>query len=106
MKFSPPLLPGIWLLLGLALLAGGSARRRAPGPAEVFGRIQLVESFPDVKVKVVGALPDLRVKRVRAHADGPGEWRIVEHFPDYKVQIVDALPDFTIQWVDAFPGVK
>jgi hypothetical protein len=94
----------LWLLAGWPLL--GSRDTRVPGPAEVYGRIQLVNALPDVQVKVVTALPDLRVKRVRALANEPGEWQIVDSLPDYKVQIVDTLPDFTIQWVDALPGTR
>lgn len=95
-----------WLALGFALLLSSGATRQPPQPAEVFGRIQFVEHFPDVKVKVVEHFSDLKVKRVKAFANGPGEWQIVNSLPDYKVQLVDHFPDFTIQWVDAFPGVK
>lgn len=92
------------LLVLLLVLGSGGVKK--PGPAEVHGRIQFVNAFPDVKVQVVTALPDLRVKRVQALANKPGEWQIVDALPDYKVQVVDAFSDFTIQWVDAFPGVR
>ena len=89
----------------LPLLLTGAAPREKPGPAQVYGRIQLVTALPDVKVKVVTALPDLRVKRVQSLALRPGEWQIVDSLPDYKVQMVDSLPDFTIQCVDSLPGL-
>jgi hypothetical protein len=75
-----------------------------PNSCTLFGKIQIVEHFPDVKVQVVEHFPDLRVQRVEHFADSAGEWQIVEHFPDYKVQIVEHFPDIKIQWVDHFPG--
>ncbi len=86
----------------------------AAGPVEkdctfrgkkLYGRVQFVDSFPDIKVKIVDSFPDLKVKKVKAFADRCGEWQIVRSFPDLKVQIVDSFPDITIQYVDAFPGL-
>jgi hypothetical protein len=75
-----------------------------PTACTLFGKIQIVEHFPDVKVQVVEHFPDLRVHRVEHFADSAGEWQIVDHFPDYKIQIVEHFPDIKIQWVDHFPG--
>ena len=75
-----------------------------PEKCKLFGKIQLVEHFPDVKVQVVEHFPDIKVKKVDAFPDDPGEWQIVEHFPDYKVQIVEHFPDYKIQYVEHFPG--
>lgn len=75
-----------------------------PSKCKLFGKIQIVDSFPDVKIQKVDAFPDIKVKWVDAFADGPGEWQKVDAFPDYKVQFVDAFPDYKIQEVDAFPG--
>lgn len=72
--------------------------------SQVYGKIQLVNSFGDYKVQVVNSFPDLKVQRVEAFPDGPGKWQIVDSFPDYKIQLVDSFPDFTIQWVNSFPG--
>jgi hypothetical protein len=57
--------------------------------------IQIVDAFPDLKVKIVEAFPD-----------DCGEWQIVVAFPDFKVQIVDAFPDIKIKYVEAFPGLQ
>jgi hypothetical protein len=102
---------GIFILAivftGLAAVPVVSAQsRRVPGKCELYGRIQIVEAFPDARVQVVEAFPDIRVQKVPAFADSPGKWQIVESSPDWKVQIVDAFPDYKIQWVDAFPGCK
>lgn len=75
-----------------------------PDKCRLFGKIQIVDAFPDVKIQKVDAFPDIKVKWVDAFADGPGEWQKVDAFPDYKVQFVDAFPDYKIQEVDAFPG--
>jgi len=72
---------------------------------KLYGRIQFVESFPDIKVQVVSAFPDLKVKIVDAFPDNCGEWQIVDAFPDLKVKMVNAFPDIKIQYVDAFPGM-
>ena len=69
------------------------------------GRIQFVESFPDIKIKVVTSFPDLRVKLVDAFADECGEWQVVDAFPDVKVQVVEVFEDLRVQYVSAFPGM-
>lgn len=75
-----------------------------PEKCKLFGKIQLVDSFPDVKVQVVESFPDIRVQKVTSFADSAGEWEIVEHFPDFKVQLVESFPDYKVQYVDSFPG--
>ncbi len=72
---------------------------------ELKGKVQFVESFPDIKIQFVDASPDLKVKFVNAFPDDCGEWQVVESFPDFKVQVVDAFPDIKVQVVDAFPGM-
>jgi hypothetical protein len=72
---------------------------------KIFGKIQEVTAFPDVKVQVVTAFPDVKVQRVTAFPDKCGKWQMVTAFPDTKVQFVTAFPDVKIQYVDAFPGV-
>ncbi len=75
-----------------------------PEKCQLYGRIQIVDSFPDVKVQEVNAFADLRVQWVDAFADGPGRWQEVNSFPDYRVQLVDAFPDYRVEFVNAFPG--
>lgn len=71
---------------------------------KLYGKIQVVTAFPDVKVQVVNAFPDVRVIEVQAFPDQCGMWQMVDAFPDTKVQFVDSFPDVKIQYVDAFPG--
>lgn len=75
-----------------------------PSKCELYGKIQIVDSFPDVKIQAVDAFADIKVEWVDAFADSPGEWEEVDSFPDYKVQFVDAFPDYEVEFVDAFPG--
>ena len=71
---------------------------------KLYGKVKVVDSFPDLKVQVVSAFPDLKVNVVTAFPDRCGQWQMVDSFPDLKVQWVTAFPDIKIQYVDAFPG--
>ena len=70
----------------------------------LYGRVQVVDVFPDFRVQVVNSFPDLRVQQVDVFADRCGRWQFVDAFPDFRVQFVDSFPDLRIQYVDAFPG--
>src|SRR2546429_6564301 len=72
---------------------------------KLYGKVQVVKAFPDLKVKVVSAFPDLKVQKVSAFADTCGKWQLVDSFPDFKIQFVDAFPDVKIQFVSTFPGL-
>ena len=72
---------------------------------KLYGNVQVVDHFPDIKVQVVESFPDLKVKWVENFADACGKWQQVEHFPDFKIQYVDSFPDVKIKLVDSFPGI-
>ena len=72
----------------------------------LYGKIQVVNAFPDVKVQVVNAFPDVRVQRVNAFANSCGKWQMVTAFPNTRVQFVTAFPDVKIKYVTAFPGAN
>jgi hypothetical protein len=72
---------------------------------KLYGKVQVVNAFPDIKVQIVNAFPDLKVQVVDAFPDACGKWQMVDAFPDFKIQFVDAFPDIKIQYVDAFPGL-
>ncbi len=74
--------------------------------SKIYGKIQIVNSFPDYKVQVVDSFPDLRVQVVNSFPDKPGKWQMVKSFPDFKIQLVDSFPDFKIKYVSSFPGTK
>ena len=71
---------------------------------KLFGKIKVVDAFPDLKVQIVDAFPDLKVKVVEAFPDSCGKWKMVDAFPDLKIQFDTAFPDIKIKYVDAFPG--
>ena len=60
----------------------------------LFGKVKIVDAFPDLKVQVVDAFPDKC-----------GKWKMVDAFPDVKIQMVTAFPDLKIKYVNAFPGL-
>ena len=59
----------------------------------LYGKVKIVNAFPDLKVKVVSVFPD-----------SCGKWQFVEHFEDFTIQFVDSFPDLKIQFVESFPG--
>lgn len=99
------------LIAVAAVFQGGAAHAQAApidactlnGKA-LFGRVQIVESFPDFKVRRVESFADLRVQIVESFPDACGEWQIVESFPDFTVQFVDSFADFDMTEVSSFPG--
>lgn len=72
---------------------------------QLYGKIQFVESFPDLTVQVVESFPDLKVKIVESFPDDCGKWEIVDSFPDIKVKIVESFADIKIKFVESFPGI-
>ena len=71
---------------------------------KLYGRIQVVESFPDLRVQVVSSFPDLNVQEVKSFANKCGQWQFVDSFPDFTIQYVTSFPDIKIMFVNAFPG--
>ena len=57
------------------------------------------------KVKVVQSSPDLKVKVVESFPDACGKWKLVENFPDFTIQYVENFPDLQIKMVESFPGL-
>ena len=103
-------------IIALALMLGLSADR-ASGSGRVgsnctckgkklYGRVQVVTAFPDIRVQVVEGFPDLNVKVVESFPDSCGEWELVRSFPDFTIRYVTSFPDLKIKMVTSFPGVK
>jgi hypothetical protein len=93
-------------LLALAGPAVGAAKVKGCtiGGKALYGRVQVVKSFPDFKVQIVSSFPDLKVMRVMSFPDACGKWQFVDSFPDFTIEYVDGFPDFTIEFVESFPG--
>lgn len=94
---------------GLTLVTPAKAGASVDGCAfngiALHGDVQVVESFPDIKVQIVTSFPDLKVKAVSSFPDKCGQWRFVESFPDFKIQYVESFPDLKIEMVESFPGL-
>lgn len=73
---------------------------------KLYGKVQFVESFPDIKIQFVESFPDIKVQFVSSFPNDCGEWQEVSSFPDFKVQIVKSFPDLKIQKVENFPGMN
>lgn len=71
---------------------------------KLYGKVKVVESFPDIKVQIVESFPDLKVQQVSSFPDACGKWQFVESFPDFKIQFVTSFPDIKIKYVTSFPG--
>lgn len=77
-----------------------------PDKCSLYGKIQIVEHFPDVTIEVVEHFPDIKVKWVEHFPDDPGKWKNVKHFPDYKVKFVGHGADYKVEFVEHFPGCE
>ena len=75
------------------------------GAKRLYGKVQKVNAFADVKVQVVSSFPDLKVQLVNAFPDACGKWEYVNAFPDFTVQFVNSFPDVKVEFVNSFPGV-
>lgn len=72
---------------------------------ELKGEVEIVDSFPDVKVQIVDSFPDIKVEWVDSFAGDCGQWEETSGSGDFKIQYVDSFPDVKIQIVDSFPGL-
>jgi hypothetical protein len=70
----------------------------------LYGKVQVVKSFPDFRVQRVESFPDLKVEVVKSFPDKCGKWMWVNSFPDFTIEYVEGFPDFTIEFVESFPG--
>lgn len=61
-------------IAGAAMLFSASAW--SVDVSRIYGNIQVVDAFPDYKVKVVSAFADLDVQVVKAFPDAPGKWKM------------------------------
>ena len=55
-----------------------------PSKCALYGKIEIVDAFPDVKVEKVTAFPDIKVEWVNAFPAAPGKWQKVTAFQTIK----------------------
>lgn len=72
----------------------------------LHGKVQFVDSFPDIKIKYVSSFGDIDVQFVSSFPDDCGQWQEVSSFPDFTVQVVDSFPDLEVRKVSSFPGMN
>ncbi len=72
---------------------------------KLYGKVRVVEHFPDLEVQIVEHFPDIKVKQVASFPDECGKWQFVDHFPDFTIKYVEHFPDLKIKFVDSFPGM-
>ena len=70
---------------------------------KLYGKIQFVKNFGDIRVEIVDNFGDLKVEVVKYYATSCGKWEIVSQFPDLKVEIVKNFGDIKIEFVKYFP---
>lgn len=101
----------VWAFVSAALVATSA---HADGSVDddctfdgipLHGDVEVVDSFPDIKVEVVHSFPDLKVEVVDSFADDCGEWKFVDSFPDFTIEFVDSFGDVEIEYVESFPGL-
>ena len=73
---------------------------------KLYGKVQFVTSYPDIKIQYVTSYPDIKVKEVSSYPDDCGEWQTVTSYPDFKVQVVTSYPDLKVQKVTSYPGMN
>jgi len=94
------ILLGIFLMVVLLFQSGSGKFDKETCTCKgkkLYGRVKVVDSFADFKVRKVDSFADLEVRQNPSFATKCGEWIFVESFPDFTVQYVDAFPDFTIR---------
>ena len=91
--------------LSSTALASGIGSDCTLNGKKLYGKVEVVSSFPDFKVEVVQSFPDLKVEKKNSFADDCGEWEFVESFPDFTIEYVTSFPDFKVEFVNSFPGL-
>ena len=94
----------IALLLLAAFVLNLRAEDKKVDVSKIYGRIQIVKSFPDYKVQAVKSFPDLKVEIVDSFPSSAGKWQIVDSFPDFKIQMVESFPDIKVKFLNRIHG--
>lgn len=71
----------------------------------LYGKVQFVDSFPDLTIQYVSSFPDINVEFVSSFPSSCGQWQEVDSFPDFKIKVVSSFPDLKVKKVSSFPGM-
>ncbi|VAW41714.1 hypothetical protein MNBD_GAMMA01-685 [hydrothermal vent metagenome] len=72
----------------------------------LHGKVQFVDSFPDLTIQYVSSFPEIKVEFVSSFPVNCGQWQKVDSFPDFKVQVVSSFADLKVKKVSSFPGMN
>lgn len=73
---------------------------------KLYGKVEFVSSYADIKIQYVSSYGDIKVKMVDSYPNECGKWQSVSSYGDFKVQVVDSYPDIKVQLVDSYPGMN
>ena len=93
------------LLLTVSMLSAKEESCEKKG-FKLYGKVQFVDSFPDLTIEYVNAFPDIDVEFVTSFPDSCGKWEVVDSFPDFTIKIVTSFPDLKVKKVTSFSGMK
>jgi hypothetical protein len=71
----------------------------------LYGKVQVVERNPDLRVEIVSSFYDLVVDSNASWPSKCGEWMMVERGADFKVQFVRSGGDIKVKFARSWPGV-
>jgi len=95
-----------FILISVSLFAQIDKETCSYNGIQLYGKVKVVEHFPDITIQVVESFADIDVKVVEEFADECGEWKMVEKFPDFTIKIVEHNADIKVRFVRNFPKVK
>lgn len=74
----------------------------------LYGKVQIVEDYPDFTVKITDDFYDLVIKETGNVQCECGEYRLSDDYPDIRIKIVDDYPDIRVRYAgwNEFPGLR
>ncbi len=73
---------------------------------KLYGKVQFVDSFPDLTIQYVSSFGDINVEFVSSFPSNCGQWQVVDSFPDFTIQEVSSFADLKVEKVSSFPGMN
>lgn len=90
----------------LFVMDGNKSYENPNDACDIYGRIKIVESAEDYRVRIVTAGEHVRIKYIDYGERTPGLWRLVESGENYRIKIVTAGEHFRIREVTAGYGCR
>ncbi|CAA6823747.1 MAG: Unknown protein [uncultured Sulfurovum sp.] len=96
----------LFIFISAHTLNASSSESCTKNGITLYGKVQFVDSFPDLKIEYVDSFSDIDVEFVSSFPSSCGKWQKVDSFPDFKVQVVTSFPDLKVRKVSSFAGMK